>query len=282
MALAIPRSLTPSKISAFTDCALAFRFAVIDKVPEPPSVPASRGTLVHAALERLFCLPESERTPGAALECLDGAWEALRTTTDITELGLDSVDEDTLRADAARLVGNYFELEDPRTVRPIGIELQLEVPLDHAAPGVVLRGIIDRLDLDGDDLVVTDYKTGKAPSERHERARLSGVHFYSFLCERLFGKRPARVQLLHLADPVALVAVPTARTTDAVEAKVGAIWRAVERACANDDFRPRPGRLCDWCSFRAMCPAHGGDPTSASLVAREARTGEMALPLPMR
>ena len=93
---------------------------------------------------------------------------------------------------------NYFRLEDPRTVRAIGLELRVEAEVD----GIRLRGIIDRLELDADgELVVTDYKTGAAPSTQYERKRLSGVHIYSLLCEQLLGRRPKRVQLLYLKRP---------------------------------------------------------------------------------
>ncbi|MGH9047395.1 MAG: PD-(D/E)XK nuclease family protein, partial [Acidimicrobiales bacterium] len=51
MALALPRTLSPSKASAFTDCPLAFRYSIIDHLPEPPSPHAVKGTLVHAALD---------------------------------------------------------------------------------------------------------------------------------------------------------------------------------------------------------------------------------------
>lgn len=277
MGLAPPRTLSPTKVSSFTDCALAFRFSAIDKLPEPPSLPAARGTLVHAALERLLDGPAPERTPLRALECLDEAWAALAPSPEFAGLELDDDGEAELLAEARTLLDNYFALEDPRTIKPIGLELLLAVPLG----GVLLRGVIDRLELDGHgELVVTDYKTGRAPNERHERGRLGGVHFYSHLCEELFGRRPARVQLLYLADPLAIVATPTEQSTRALRNKVGAIWSAVERACAREDFRPRPGPLCDWCSFKVYCPAHGGDPAQARLDAREARTGEVALPLP--
>ncbi len=156
----------------------------------------------------------------------------------------------------ASLVERYFRLEDPTGITPIGIELKLEVELG----GVRLRGIIDRLELDADgELVVTDYKTGKAPGERQEQQRLAGVAFYSLLCERLFGRRPARVQLLYLADPVAIISTPTDRSTKGVERKLAAVWAAVERACEREDFRPNRSRLCDWCSFKAYCPSFGGD-----------------------
>ena len=36
MALQLPTSLTPSKVASFKDCALAFKFSTIDRLPEPP------------------------------------------------------------------------------------------------------------------------------------------------------------------------------------------------------------------------------------------------------
>ena len=97
----------------------------------------------------------------------------------------------------------YFEMEDPRTVRVLGVELRVSATTDD---GVTIRGIIDRLELDDDgELVVTDYKTGSAPNEGWEQKSMAGVHVYSLLCERMFGRRPARVQLLYLSTPEKIV-----------------------------------------------------------------------------
>ena len=130
--------------------------------------------------------------------------------------------------------------------------------------GVTLRGIIDRLELDEDgELVVTDYKTGRAPPMTHEQARLGGVQFYALLCEQVLGRRPARIQLLYLSEPTAIVAIPSEQSIRALRQRTAAVWAAVVRACEAEDFRPRPGRLCDWCAFRSYCPAWGGDPSLA-------------------
>ena len=264
MAFPVPRSLSPSKVSSFTDCALAFRFSVIDRLPEPPSAAATRGTLVHAALERLHLMPPAERTVDAAMACLAEARVELRDDPEYVGLELSGDDEVAFHAEAAELVRNYFRLEDPRTVRAIGLELMLTAEVD----GLPLRGIIDRLELDDDGgLVVTDYKTGAAPPTQHERKRLSGVHIYSLLCEELLGRRPARVQLLFLRDPLAIITEPSDRSTRGTRRTLGAVWKAVERACQREDFRPQPSRLCEWCSFRAYCPAFGGDPDAARVLA---------------
>lgn len=260
MALPLPTSLSPSKVASFKDCALAFRFSNIDRLPEPPSPSATKGTLVHRALELLFCEPAHTRTVPAALECLDRARVEMATDPDFVGLGLDAEAAAQFAADAEILVRRYFTLEDPTTVHPIGLELRLEAKVGS----LTLRGVIDRLELDADGgLVVTDFKTGKVPSVMHEQSRLGGVHFYAFLCERVLGQRPARIQLLYLSEPVAIVAEPSAQSVRGLEQRMSAIWKAVERACANEDFRPRPSPLCNWCSFQDYCPSFGGDPARA-------------------
>jgi putative RecB family exonuclease len=264
MAIDLPTSLSPSKVSNFKDCALSFRFSAIDHLPEPPSIPATKGSLVHRALELLFCEPAEARTAQMAHECLARAVDEFATDPDFVDLQLDAEARAAFVADAAVMVDRYFTLEDPTQITPIGIELRLEVEVGDLR----LRGIIDRLELDAEGgLIVTDYKTGRVPSEQQEMARLGGVYFYAFMCERLFGKRPAKVQLMYLgAKPQVITAVPSEQSIVGLEKKVKAIWSAVERACENDDFRPKPSALCNWCAFQAYCPQFGGDPAEGRRV----------------
>ncbi len=260
MALPLPSSLTPSKVAAFKDCALAFRFSVIDGLPEPPSAPAVKGTLVHRALQLLLELPPGERSLAAGRACLQRARGELATDAEFVGLSFDAGAEAAFAAEAEILVEQYFRLEDPSTVNPVGLELQLEV---HVGT-LTLRGIIDRLERDEHGgLVVTDYKTGRPPTMFAEQQRLGGVHFYAYLCEQLYGERPSRVQLLYLSEPVAIMAYPSEQSIRGLQQRTAAIWQAVERACERDDFRPRTSRLCDWCAFQAYCPAFGGDPARA-------------------
>jgi putative RecB family exonuclease len=274
MSSAPPWSLSPSACSAFKECPLAFRFSYIDRLPEPPTAAASKGTLVHRALELLLDRPPEERVLEVALADLDQARLELAGHEEFAELDLTDEEWARFHAEAVLLVQRYFELEDPRGVRPIGLELKLEADLGR----VRLRGVIDRLELDAaGDLVVTDYKTGSVPSELWEQKSLSGVHIYALLCERMLGKRPARVQLFYLSKPEAIIATPTDQSITGVVRKTTAMHAAISTACERDDFRPRPGRLCDYCSFKAYCPAFGGDPIDAA----ELRGAVIAPPLPL-
>lgn len=257
MALPLPTSLSPSKVSSFKDCALAFRLSVIDRVPEPPSPHAAKGTLVHRALELLMWEEEPPtRTLDTALAKLDRAVGEVLDGEEYAPLGLTGDERDEFVADAAVLVRNYFALEDPATVRVIGTELRMSASLGSLR----LSGIIDRLELGQDgELIVTDYKTGRAPSVSFEQSRLGGVHFYAYLCEQVLGRRPARIQLLHLREPLAISTAPSDQSIRGLQQQASAVWAAVEHACEREDFRPRPGWLCEYCGYHELCPAMGGD-----------------------
>jgi putative RecB family exonuclease len=257
-----PRSLSPSKVTSFRDCALAFRFNAIDHLPEEPTVWTVKGTLVHRALEQLFwCHDRGRRTPRAADLELARAWDDLQGDPEYLALALSAADADRFRQEAGTLVQNYFALEDPNEITPVGVELTL----DARVGAMRLRGIIDRLDLTDDgELVVVDYKTGRAPSPAFEQSKLIGVHIYALLCLEVLGRRPVQVKLLHLKEPTTIIAEPSEQALRGHRQKAVAVWSAIERACRDEDFRPRTSPLCDYCRFRAFCPAYGGNPDDAS------------------
>ncbi len=257
----VPTSLSPSRVESFLSCPLAFRFSSIQKLPDPPAVHTTRGSLVHRALELLFLRPGPERTPAVLDACTDQAIHEYSTDPEFTQLGLDADETAVFHQECRRLSANYLELEDPRRVRDIGLELRLEAPVGDLR----LRGIIDRLDLDErGELIVTDYKTGRAPSPNWERKSLSGVHFYSFLCESVFGKRPAAIRLMYLKSCEIITATPSAQSTKFMTTRTSAVWKAVATACERDDFRARPSALCNHCAYQQWCPEFGGDPARAA------------------
>lgn len=257
-----PRSLSPSKVSSFRDCPLAFRFTAIEHLPDPATVWTVKGTLVHTVLEHLFWNhPQGGRSPASASAEFDADWVALQDDPDYRSLDLGPDEADEFRADAELLVANYFRLEDPDEIAPVGVELTLEA---HVG-GTRLRGILDRLDRMPDGaLVVVDYKTGRAPPPAYEQARLAGVQLYALLCQEVLGRRPVRVQLLHLREPTVITAEPTEQGLEGQRTRTRAVWTAIERACRDGDFRPRTGPLCRFCRFREFCPAYGGDPSRAA------------------
>lgn len=260
----VPTSLSPSRVESFLSCPLAFRFSSIEKLPDLPSVASTRGSLVHRALELLFTHPAAERSPAALDRSIDAALAEYRSHPDYTMLGLDADAAARFDAECRALAVNYLDMEDPTTIRDIGLELRLEAPVGE----LKLGGIIDRLELDaGGELIVTDYKTGRAPSPNWERKSLSGLNFYAFLCESVFGRRPVAIRLMYLKSKETITATPSAQSSRFMTTRTTAVWKAVSHACERDDFRPRQGPLCSYCSYQRWCPEFGGDPARAAVEA---------------
>src|SRR5947199_9648265 len=88
----IPVSLSPSSMGTFTSCPLAFRFSYIERLPEAPSAPASKGTLVHLALQHLMWRPPEERTIENGILDLGRAVEQVAPDPDFAHLELHDED----------------------------------------------------------------------------------------------------------------------------------------------------------------------------------------------
>jgi putative RecB family exonuclease len=259
-------SLSPSRALDFKTCALLYRFRVIDQLEEPPSLDAARGTVVHGVLEKLFDLGAGERTIAAAAELVEPEWSAL--LAEDPELAA-LVDTDAEAADGSSglvallestrgLLESYFALEDPQRVEPAEREVLVETTLPS---GIRLKGFVDRLDRSpAGDLRVVDYKTGKSPHEHFEGKALFQLRFYALVLWRSSGVLPRLLRLYYLRNREIVDYAPDARDLEGLERQIDALAQAIGKARETGDWRHKPSKLCDWCSFQALCPAFGGTP----------------------
>ena len=255
-------ALSPSRAGDFKQCPLLYRFRSIDRLPELPTRARVRGTLVHAVLERLYDLPADQRRPERAHALVEPEW--VRLCVEAPELadglfaGPDDPELTAWLASAGPLLDTYFRLEDPRGLEPAGRELLVETELPS---GLLLRGYVDRLDVAPSGQVrVVDYKTGAAPRPVAEARALFQMKFYALVLLHLRGTVPAQLRLLYLTDGESLTYEPDEVQLRRFARTLEAIWAAILAAGATGDFRPNPGRFCEWCSHRALCPAWGGTP----------------------
>ena len=132
-------ALSPSRAGDFLTCPLLYRFRTIDRLPEPSSPDAVRGTVVHKVLEDLFDLPAEQRTPDQARDMLVPAWDALlEAEPALAEMfaGEDAAVGDWLTS-CRVVLDRYFTLEDPRRLEPAERELYVESLTDSR---LLLRG----------------------------------------------------------------------------------------------------------------------------------------------
>lgn len=251
--------LSPSRANDFTQCPLLFRFRVVDKLPEPPSSAAVRGTLVHSVLERLYDAPLGERTVAHAQDLLPGEWDKLLAARpEYSALFTGEKESTDWLGSAGKLVSTYFTLEDPNRLEPAERELFVESQLDG---GPLLRGIIDRIDVAPDGAVrVVDYKSGKSPRPGYESSAVFQMRFYGLVLWRERGEMPKMLQLVYLGDGQVLRSEPTERELLATEQRIRSIWSGIETAATSGEWPTRRTPLCGWCAHQSVCPEFGGTP----------------------
>lgn len=248
----LPSALSPSSISTYEQCPRRFQYSRIDRLADPSGPDAVLGTFVHGVLEDLFGLEPEERSIEAARAIATRRRVELESDPDYVALGLGDAAARAWRRRAWSAVSGYFAVEDPRIVKVESREQDVRVELG----GVAVRGIIDRVDR-GDGRTVVDYKTGKVPAPRYRGKALAQLELYAAALAAL-GRPARRLRLLYVSHG------------ETIESSVGAVEvsRAVERVVRVDDairadfvassFAPRPGPLCPWCAYQAICPAMGG------------------------
>ena len=245
----MPKHLSPSSASSYRECARRWKFRYVDRLPDPPGEPAVTGTFAHMVLEKLMQEPVENRTVGRAKTLARELWPKMENSRDYR--GLDLNDEASLkfRWNGWKAIEGLWDLEDPREVRVASTEQDVRVEIN----GVPFRGIIDRVDETDDGLVVTDYKSGKAPSERFSSNYATQMLLYAAALTELEGRKPAKAQLLYLGQKVVEVEITDDNLAEAVN-ELRSTWLAIMESCISLEFEATTGPLCGWCPFVAQCP----------------------------
>lgn len=261
-------TLSPSRASDFKTCPQLYKFKSIDRIPTEPTVYQARGTTVHLALERLFGEPADKRTPERLYDLFREAWTELKPI-EYPDL-FESVDEERAwGVESLNMLATYFSMEDPSSFEPKALEMDLLVDVDH----MTIRGILDRMEEvtevgpDGNErtaLVITDYKTGRAPGERYANTAFFALKIYALLIRISQGVTPTRIRLLYLNGPTEYTMEITDGQLDAMAKQLAALWDAIEQAITTDTWPAKTSALCNWCDFKdTICPAWAAERTAA-------------------
>jgi putative RecB family exonuclease len=243
--------LSPSRVNDFKNCPQLYKFRVIDQLPEKISLDAERGTLVHSVLHDLFAFPARERTLNAARDLLPTIWQ--KQMEEKPELNSLVSNQKEWIERAAALIETYFLLEKPDAFEPTHREMHVEVDLSDS---VYLHGFVDRLDIaPSGEVRIIDYKTGKSPRPGWEEKALFQLRIYALIYWRTTGIIPRLIQLIYLGDGQLLRNSPVVADLMVTEKNLIGIADEINIADETGSWPAKPSRLCDWCSFKSICPA---------------------------
>jgi putative RecB family exonuclease len=152
------------------------------------------------------------------------------------------------------LLTNYFSLENPSAFDSTYRELHLERDISEE---IYLHGYVDRLDIaPTGEVRIVDYKSGKSPKPGWEEKALFQLRVYALLYWKNEGVLPRLLQLIYLGDSRVVKSSPTEAQLLSTEKILKNIGDEILTALESNDFPTKKSRLCDWCFFKAICPAH--------------------------
>jgi len=236
--------LSFSRVDTYDNCPRKFRYRYVDRLPSRPAPALSFGTSVHGALERFYDrkLPQ-EPSEDELLGFLYEEWEQ------VGFVELDRAEQLAYYRQAQDVLRRYHRRVTGRYRLPVATEAWFDLPIGERATVV---GSIDRVDADDDGaLRVVDYKTNKRVRDRSRVAGSLQLSLYALACEHLYGDLPASVALDFLVPGVMVEVALEDLDLDRARRVVDETAQAV----LAQEYPTTPNRLCDWCDFRAVCPA---------------------------
>ena len=116
------------------------------------------------------------------------------------------------------------------------------------AEAYTVRGAIDRIDKIDSGLKLVDYKTGAAKDKLsfEEKEQLL---IYQLAAGELFKKPVAALAFYYLEDNSEVEFLGTTRDLEKIKAKIINTIKEIKQG----NFAPKPGRLCAFCDYRAIC-----------------------------
>ena len=253
------KNLSPSRASQFKTCPQQFKYANVDKLKEPTNEVQAKGTTVHQALEDLFDLPQDERSIEKLHNLFRDAWTKVRGTDEHHNLFSSVEEERDWGIDGLKLLNNYMTIEDPTTFNPLERERWVRGSIED----LNLRGILDRMDRNRNgELIIVDYKSGKAPMAKYKEPRFFALKLYALLIKEELGEMPAELKLIYLKNSTIHTLKINEEDLNTARREILEIWDNIKKAYKENKFPAVKNNLCDWCYYKPICPEFNENPPS--------------------
>lgn len=253
--LVAPEYLSPSSIGTFRQCPLKFKYSKIDGLPDPSGPEAILGNFVHDVLEELYKLPPNLRTQAQAKELARELWSS-QWGEKASKVVHGEKELNRFRWSAWWCVENLWVLEDPTSFSPS----KMECFVTGEIGGVKVRGYIDRLSIGDSSAIISDYKTGKTPREVDLDDKFFQLITYSQLLSHIgVDFDDISVELLYLKDGVRFKRQVTSDDLNTTISIIQQTKKDIDESCKSGNFDHKKSVLCNWCSFKRICPAWGND-----------------------
>ena len=256
-----------SRIESFETCPKKYEFAYIQKIPRgADGIEAFLGSRVHEALEWLYGEVRACHVPSvdALVENYLAGWAAAWIDdVRITRAGRTAEDYRAIGEKAVRAYHARYAPFDADTT--VGLEARITLHLDDAHD---VCGYVDRIAKVTDGVwEIHDYKTSNSLPTQEKVDADRQLALYAIAVREMYPEaRDVELVWHYVAFDTE---VRSTRTPDQLEALRADVLSKIEHIEAQTEFPARTSSLCDWCDYKALCPAWRHQLDNAALPAEE-------------
>ena len=241
-----------SRLKSFNQCPMQYRLHYLEGLKESfRSIESYLGNAVHDILEWLYSERDRGSDPDEAkmLDRFADRWQqGIDDTVVVIRIGENP--ETYLRVGREMLARFHRDTFARDRSQTVSLEQRLSLRLSDK---VVFTGFADRVGrTERGHLFVIDYKTSRSEGNDSEFSEGLQAPLYAASVLQHHGEEQALAGYHYLRHGTThWQQVDTARTLRLVER----FLELVSETEAAGDFPARPGILCAWCGFNAVCPA---------------------------
>ncbi|MEE8360041.1 MAG: 3'-5' exonuclease, partial [Candidatus Omnitrophota bacterium] len=236
-----PKKLSYTQLDMYQSCPLKYKFGYIYRIPTRRRNALTFGSSIHSTLEEFFTLVQDGKKvdKGILFKILDKHWDKFGYAN--------KMDEANYRKTGENALDLFYEKHKTMFDKP---PLFLEKKVDLKVGGFVLDVRIDRIDSLGEKRVeIIDYKTGKPKDEDFARSSLQ-LSIYALACKEVLKLDPAMVSFYYVNPNEKVTSTRDKDDYDQTRKTIIDIGTKIHA----EEFEPTPGRLCNWCDYKSICP----------------------------
>jgi len=249
--------VSPSRLSLWLKCPLAFKRRYIDEWKTAPTPALFVGKVVHSVLAHIYRLRIAGHV--ATMDELPTfVADAWKISMEIEPCYFDDSNEEKYRCQVLDLATTYLNTIAIQNERPVAIEKRYEAPLIDPLSGeyfgINLVGIIDLVHEDEQGYIITDFKTTSSSSicEMQHELQLTA---YSYLLRNIIEQEELRCEIRQLVKTktpkVNVYRFPT-RIDEHYERFFGLIREYLD-ALDRGVYNYRPSWQCSMCDHYGVC-----------------------------
>lgn len=258
-----------SQLKTFDECQLRYRYKYLDKVPEPQVAesPALKfWSIIHASLELLYKkIQNSGQAPEKADLTSFFSVEMAKFRdqyNQLSEAPFPVQDFDDRIALWQQMIDRFYDQYAPFTATKVnGLEQHINFDLPNWAK---FRGIIDRLDFQGDTAIIVDYKTDKAiaPLETFAESYQQQLTTYAIWVMQQYSHAVKKIEgkLIYLRFQKEITREITSEMLEQAIQKITEQISLIEKNLFDynmgnkEAFQAVEGHQCRRCAYHVLCP----------------------------